>query len=254
MPTHDRTRVEAGIFHAFHHRWISALSDVLNAGLLPTDYYALPEPQAAGFGPDVLTLPDQNPNADETAGGVVEHRIHLLLIDPFPPGRRDPNGIHAAIWEMVEDQPFRPPADKPLTLVAYECDLATRAYIEPIAVGDLLPDMPLFLQPKGCVTTPLETTYQTAFAVLPRRWQRVVEGPALPRWAGERRGFKHGQGSVGGRVCEWEGLRVPGARFTAERGLRTPAMRFKPGRSESVPALGRSRRRGSPGESDCDVA
>ena len=53
---HDWTRVEAGIFHAFHHRWITAISDRLNEGLLPEDYYALPEQQAAGFGPDVLTL------------------------------------------------------------------------------------------------------------------------------------------------------------------------------------------------------
>jgi len=56
MPMHDWTKVEAGIFHAFHHRWISALSDALNGGKLPADYYALPEQVAAGFGPDVLTL------------------------------------------------------------------------------------------------------------------------------------------------------------------------------------------------------
>lgn len=36
MPVHDWTRVEAGIFHAFHHRWISAISDALNEGILPT--------------------------------------------------------------------------------------------------------------------------------------------------------------------------------------------------------------------------
>ena len=56
MPMHDWTLVAAGIFHAFHHRWISAISNTLNAGLLPPEYYALPEQQAAGFGPDVLTL------------------------------------------------------------------------------------------------------------------------------------------------------------------------------------------------------
>ena len=50
MPMHDWTKVEAGIFHAFHHRWISALSDVLNGGRLPADYYALPEQIAAGCG------------------------------------------------------------------------------------------------------------------------------------------------------------------------------------------------------------
>src|SRR5438445_2447916 len=70
MPMHDWARVPAGIFHAFHHRWISAISDVLNAGLLPDAYYALPEQQAAGFGPDVLTLQDQKADAcGETDAG-----------------------------------------------------------------------------------------------------------------------------------------------------------------------------------------
>lgn len=242
MPMHDWTRVEAGIFHAHHHEWISEISRALNRGLLPPDYYALPEQVAAGFGPDVLTLQDQRPAENEPGAGgaatalltrpqtrfmaetdaefyrrkkssiairhvsgdrivamveilspgnkanrhafqalvdkaceLLEHRIHLLIIDPFPPGPRDPNGIHAAIWENVQDEPFQLPADKPLTLVAYECDLTTRAYIEPVAVGDALPEMPLFLEPNGCIKVPLEATYQTAYAVLPRRWQRVLE-------------------------------------------------------------------------------
>jgi hypothetical protein len=59
MPMHDWTIVPAGIFHAFHHGWISALSNTLNAGMLPDEYYALLEQQAAGCGPDVLTFQDQ---------------------------------------------------------------------------------------------------------------------------------------------------------------------------------------------------
>lgn len=42
MPMHDWTRVEAGIFHAFHHRWISALSDTLNGGTLPAGCVMVP--------------------------------------------------------------------------------------------------------------------------------------------------------------------------------------------------------------------
>src|SRR3954452_13923135 len=67
MPVHDWTRVDAGIFHAFHHEWISEIGRALNRGLLPTDYYALPEQQAAGFGPDVLTLQDRH-RSDEGSG------------------------------------------------------------------------------------------------------------------------------------------------------------------------------------------
>ena len=67
MPMHDWTKVEAGIFHAFHHRWISAISDALNQGSLPANYYALPEQVAAGFGPDVLTLQGGSGDAAEIA-------------------------------------------------------------------------------------------------------------------------------------------------------------------------------------------
>jgi hypothetical protein len=243
--------VEAGIFHAFHHRWISALGDALNGGRLPSDYYALPEQVAAGFGPDVLTLqgppPEAGPSADGAGGAatatllqtrprsrftaetdaefyrrkksslvvrhvsgdrivamieimspgnksnrhafrafvdkaceLLEHRIHLLIVDPFPPGPRDPNGVHAAIWEQIQEDPFQPPADEPLTSVAYECDLTTRAYIETIAVGRSLPDMPLFLEPNGCIMVPLQATYDTAFAVMPRRWQTVLAPSGPP--------------------------------------------------------------------------
>jgi hypothetical protein len=35
--------------------------------------------------------------------------------------------------------------------------------------------MPLFLEPNGCVPVPLESTYQTTFAAMPRRWRRVLE-------------------------------------------------------------------------------
>jgi hypothetical protein len=61
MPMHDWKQVDAGIYHAFHHDWITELGQTLNAGLLPDDYYALPEQLAAGFGPDVLALQAQPP-------------------------------------------------------------------------------------------------------------------------------------------------------------------------------------------------
>src|SRR5438094_6052414 len=65
MPMHDWTKVGPGIFHAFHHEWISEISRALNRGLLSGAYYALPEQVAAGFGPDVLTL--QNGSGEEPA-------------------------------------------------------------------------------------------------------------------------------------------------------------------------------------------
>ena len=56
MAIHDWTRVEAGIFHDFHHSWIEEIKRSLNRGLLPADYYALAEQITGNLGPDVLTL------------------------------------------------------------------------------------------------------------------------------------------------------------------------------------------------------
>jgi hypothetical protein len=68
-----------------------------------------------------------------------------VIANALPPTWRDPNGIHAAIWSDLHDEPFTLPSDKPLTLASYECGRRIRAYIDPIAVGDALPEMALFL-------------------------------------------------------------------------------------------------------------
>ena len=96
--------------------------------------------------------------------------VHLLVIDPFPPGPRDPAGIHGVIASELWGEPYTPPADKPLTLAAYESGTdGPRCYVEPLAAGDRLADMPLFLEPDEYVNVPLEATYQAAFAdVLPQ--------------------------------------------------------------------------------------
>ena len=66
MPIHDWSRGDAGIFHHFRRRWIGAISDALNRGLLPGEYYALAEQQGAGFEPDILTLKaGGTPEADD---------------------------------------------------------------------------------------------------------------------------------------------------------------------------------------------
>lgn len=233
MPIHDWTRVDAGTFHHFHQRWAAALSDALNAGGLPPDYFALLEQHASGPIPDVLTLRlrDLGNEIEADQGGVavakaaprtrfithveeeiysrkadrvtIRHRlgrviavieivspgnkssrdalrafvekatdllregVHLLIIDLFPPTRRDPQGIHKAIWDELKDEPFELPLDKPLTLAAYSAGDLKTAYVEPVAVGDVLPDMPLFLDPEAHVLAPLEATYQTTWNSCP---------------------------------------------------------------------------------------
>jgi hypothetical protein len=83
MPVHDWTRVDAGIFHAFHQQWIIAISNALNTGILPEDYYALPEQHAAGFGPDVLTLQGSRDEKDGAqARDSSGHHTGLLVAAP----------------------------------------------------------------------------------------------------------------------------------------------------------------------------
>jgi hypothetical protein len=111
----------------------------------------------------------------EKAAELLDQRIHLLILDLLPPGKRDPQGIHAAIWAEITGSEYESPPAKPLTVAAYESALTVRAYVKNLAVGDPLADMPLYLEPGGHVDVPLETTYQAAFAAVPRRWRDVLE-------------------------------------------------------------------------------
>lgn len=239
MPIHDWKRVEAGLFHHFHHQWISRLCDTLNAGTLPESFYALAEQRAKGSVPDVLTLNLGGVQEDEASGGLavatappktrftargeldayakrasriaIHHRlgdvvcvieivspgnksssnalksfveksvdflnrgIHLLVVDLFPPTKRDPEGIHGAIWSEFSDDPFALPPDKPLTLAAYSSSMTPMAFVEPVAVGDALTDMPLFLEPETYVPAPLEATYQATWNSLPKPFKNLLE-------------------------------------------------------------------------------
>lgn len=105
----------------------------------------------------------------------IREGIHLLIIDLFPPGPRDPNGIHQALWNEYDDEPFHLPADKPLTLAAYDAGPPRAAYVDPVAVADQLTDMPIFLQPGYYVPAPLEATYRSAWQTFPAPLKRLLE-------------------------------------------------------------------------------
>lgn len=103
---------------------------------------------------------------------------HLLIVDLFPPNRRAPLGMHAAIWGEFSDNAAPLPKDEPLMLAAYSAGPIKRAYVEPTAVGRALIDMPLFLDPGNYVHVPLEATYCAAFRGVPRKWRNVLEAAA----------------------------------------------------------------------------
>ncbi len=240
MPIHDWTRVRPNRFHDFHQSWTIAIRNALNAGLLPSGYFAMVEQRAGGPEPDVITLALDPPAKPESGGSAVDLKppqtrfvtrteaegyarkanritvrhpdgdvvavleivspgnkdsrhairafarkaveflhagVNLLIVDLFPPGRRDPQGIHKVIWDRLHEEPFTLPPDKPLTLAAYALSTETVAYIDPVAVGDVLPDMPIFLTGDRYILCPLEATYQTAWEQFPAPLKGPLESP-----------------------------------------------------------------------------
>src|SRR4051794_16186049 len=114
------------------------------------------------------------------ADEILKAGIHLLIVDLFPPGPRDPQGIHRAIWgDGPEDDAVTPPPDKPLTCAAYIGGRPREGFVEPVAVGDRLPEMPLFLTPDVYVRVPLDATYRSAWDAVPAVWRDVLT--ALPQ-------------------------------------------------------------------------
>jgi hypothetical protein len=111
----------------------------------------------------------------DKAAELLNQEIHLLVLDVHAPGPRDPAGIHSEIWENLTGQPEEPPPSKPLTLADYEAAASVRCFVQHIAVGEKLPDMPLFLKWNGQVPVPVEQTYSAAVEVMPRRWRKVLE-------------------------------------------------------------------------------
>src|SRR4051812_15739085 len=78
MPVHDWGKVEDGVFHAFHHFWLTTITTALNAGVLPKGYYALPD-QVVGPGhPDVVGLQRGSPSDRGPAASAVGSATALL--------------------------------------------------------------------------------------------------------------------------------------------------------------------------------
>jgi hypothetical protein len=53
-------------------------------------------------------------------------------------------------------------------------------YVEPIGVGDIRPDMPLFLTDGWQVPVPLESTYQATWNTSPEDFRVAVETGVMP--------------------------------------------------------------------------
>ncbi|MFO0891460.1 MAG: DUF4058 family protein [Isosphaeraceae bacterium] len=109
----------------------------------------------------------------------VRNGIHFLVIDPFPPGHRDPSGIAQAIWDCLADEPLEPlRAGESRVIAAFDAGDPLTAYVDAIAVGEPLPEAPLFLAPGWYVNVPLEQTYLASWEVTPKPIRDLVLTPS----------------------------------------------------------------------------
>ena len=97
---------------------------------------------------------------------VLNKGIHVLVVDLFPPGKHDPEGMHAKSGRAMRSS-YDPPAEQPLTLSSYLADDDMEAYVEHPPLGDPLSEMPLFLDEETYIYVPLETSYLSAFRDMP---------------------------------------------------------------------------------------
>lgn len=111
---------------------------------------------------------------------LLQQGIHLLIVDLFPPTPRDPFGIHKVIWDEIHEEDFAFPRGKDRILASYEMGDERVAYVEPVAVGDVLPEMPLFLASGAHIRVPLESTYMSTWNVSPLELRRAVETGVMP--------------------------------------------------------------------------
>jgi hypothetical protein len=104
--------------------------------------------------------------------------VHRLLVDVHPPGPRDPHGVHRAVLGEIGTEDYLLPGDRPPTADAYIGGTTVEAFVKHFAVGDRVPEMPLFLTCENYVRVPLEAAYLAAWQDVPAQYQKVLEAPA----------------------------------------------------------------------------
>jgi Protein of unknown function (DUF4058) len=111
----------------------------------------------------------------QKAADLIAHGVHLLVVDLFPPTKRDPNGMAKAIWDEFAEEDLALPNGKPLTISACDAGSDRTMYIYYCGVGDALPEVPLFIRPGWYVPVPLESTYASTWRTFPAPLKRLLE-------------------------------------------------------------------------------
>src|SRR5262249_45016575 len=106
MPVHDWKRVDAGLFHAVHQKWITFFTQALNDGRLPEGFFAIQEQNTQPVVPDILALslaPRLNPNNEPTD-------FSDLPVMTAPPKARVIQRVH--LGSLEEEELYADKADR----------------------------------------------------------------------------------------------------------------------------------------------
>jgi hypothetical protein len=110
----------------------------------------------------------------DKAVAALDYGVHLLLVDVHPPGPRDPHGIHGTLLNEIGDDKYLLGSERPLTVAGYIGGPVVEAFVEHFAVGEPIPQMPLFLTRENYVRVPLEAAYMAAWGDVPPQYQEVL--------------------------------------------------------------------------------
>lgn len=156
--------------------------------MLAAGYFALVERRAGIAAPDVLDTPESDLAVYAARANRVAVRNRprevvavVEIISPGDKGARHaspadidnlfdmiPKGVHLLVIDLFP----------PMTVAAHRVTAPRTAYVEPIAVGDELPDLPLFLAPGEYVPAPLSASYAATWAKCPEVFRDAVDPPA----------------------------------------------------------------------------
>ena len=101
-----------------------------------------------------------NKNARHAIRSFVDKTLDLLSQGinpdrrPFPPEQTRPARIHKVIWDEIRGGAVRAPTRQATDPLAYSAGVPKKAFVEPVAGGDTLSDMPVLLDPATYILAP----------------------------------------------------------------------------------------------------
>lgn len=112
------------------------------------------------------------------AKAALDAMVHVVHLDILPPTKFTPIGLGGAIWTAVSGSDYPFTTDKPLAADSFQAGRVVELYANALAVGDGVPDVPLFLSEEIYIDLPLAVTYAEVFASIAPDDRELLSRPA----------------------------------------------------------------------------